>query len=652
MFEKITGRTKEELKGCGWRTITHPEDLEKEIVLTEKLIKNEITSFSMQKRYLKPDGSVSWASKTAVPLIFEDDAKKYSLFLIQDINESKAVAEALAESERSKSFLLANLLGMAYRCKYDDILSIQFVSDGCLELTGYPSQYFLDNGGQSYVHLIADEHKERIETEFEKMLNQRVPYKYEYEIITALGQRKRVLDIGRGVYDKSGNLEAIEGITIDITESKQHEMELKFLSERDSLTGLYNRRSFEEILTQEASNVDVKRAVILLDLKRINSFNMVYGYSYSENLIKEITMQLSLLCDNECRLFQISFERIAFYIKNYEGRKELTSLCERILHLLEKMQVRQALECNVGVLEIDKWKCTAADILRSVSIAVAKSAENQETPYYFFEDKLQEKLEREAFIKEELIAASRNDADESIFLLYQPIFEAKTDKIYGFEALARFESKKLGIISPLEFISLAEETQTIIPIGRKILRKACAFVKELEALGHNKIVISVNVSAVQLLRSDFVADVQNIIKETAVNPKMLTLEVTESMLLTSYESVNKAIEQLRELGIRFAIDDFGVGYSSLARERELHVDIIKMDKYFADDLLAHKENEIIAGDIISMMHKLGHTVVAEGVEREEQKEYLIRHDCDYLQGYLFSKPVKSEKALELLKGND
>ena len=233
-----------------WRTITHPEDLEKESILTEKLIKNEITSFSMQKRYLKPDGSVSWASKTAVPLVFEGDANKYSLFLIQDINESKAVLEALAESERSKSFLLANLLGMAYRCKYDDILSIQFVSDGCLELTGYPSQYFLDNGGQSYVHLIADEHKERIETEFEKMLNQRLPYKYEYEIITALGQRKWVLDIGRGVYDKSGKVEAIEGITIDITESKQHEMELKFLSERDSLTGLYNRRSFEEILTQ------------------------------------------------------------------------------------------------------------------------------------------------------------------------------------------------------------------------------------------------------------------------------------------------------------------------------------------------------------------------------------------------------------------
>ena len=256
------------------------------------------------------------------------------------------------------------------------------------------------------------------------------------------------------------------------------------------------------------------------------------------------------------------------------------------------MQIRQSLGCNIGVLEIAKWQCTATEILKNVSIAVAKSAENQETPYYFFEDKLQEKLEREAVIKEELIAASIDDADDSIFLLYQPIFEAKTNKIYGFEALARFESKKLGTVSPVEFISIAEETQSIIPIGRKILRKACYFIKELETKGYSQIVISVNVSAVQMLRNDFIVDVENIIRETGVNPNMLTLEVTESMLLTSYESINKTIGYLRKMGIKFAIDDFGVGYSSLARERELQVDCIKLDKFFADDLLEHKENEI------------------------------------------------------------
>lgn len=653
IFEKITGRKKAELIRLGWGAITHPEDLKEEIALSDKLHKGEIDSYKREKRYLQPDGSTIWASKTVVPLVLDNEnynyANSYSIFLIEDINERKAFEKALAESERSKSVLLSNLLGMAYRCKYDDNLTTQFVSEGCYELTGYTAEYFLNNSGLSYVHLMADEHKERIETVFEKMLAQHLPYKYEYEIITASGQRKWVLDIGRGVYDKSGNAEAIEGIAIDITESKQHEMELKFISERDSLTGLYNRRSFQEILTKEASCFDDgKRAVILLDLKKINSFNMFYGYGYSEDLIKKITRQLSSLCNNECSLFQISFERIAFYIKNYGEKDKLIAICNAILELLQKIQVRHSINCNIGVLEIDKYQ-TTADILKNVSIAAAKSAENQETPYHFFEDKLQEKLEREAVIKEELIAAARDDADESIFLLYQPIFEAKTNKIYSFEALARFESKKFGTISPLEFICLAEETQTIIPIGRNILRKACDFIKGLEAQGYSKIVISVNVSVVQMLRSDFVDDVENVIKETAVDPDMLTLEVTESMLLTNYESVNKTIGKLRGLGIKFAIDDFGVGYSSLARERELHVDSIKLDKYFADDLLAHNPEKVITGDIISMMHRLGHKVVAEGIEEEIQKEYLIAHNCDYLQGYLFSKPIRSEIALELLK---
>ena len=258
-------------------------------------------------------------------------------------------------------------------------------------------------------------------------------------------------------------------------------------------------------------------------------------------------------------------------------------------------------------------------------------------------------MAREALIKEELIATARDDEGESIFLLYQPIFEAKSGVIYAFEALARFESKNFGIISPLEFISLAEETQMIIPIGKKILRKACNFLKELKTLGYSEVVVSVNVSAIQMLRSDFVSDVKKIIEEAAINPNLLALEFTESIFLTSYDIINKDIGKLRELGIKFSIDDFGVGYSSLARERELQVDCIKLDKYFADDLLAHNPEEVIAGDIISMMHRLGHTVVAEGVEEESQKEYLVAHDCDYLQGYLFSKPVRPEIALGLLK---
>ncbi|NCD08148.1 MAG: phosphodiesterase [Negativicutes bacterium] len=650
MFERITGRTKDELRKISWGIITHPEDFKKEIALAEQLDRGEITSYSIEKRYLRPDGSVSWASKTAVPLNVENDAKKYSLFLIQDINESKAVAGALAESERSKSVLLANLQGMAYRCKFDNLLTTQFVSEGCFGLNGYSKEHFLQNNGISYAQIIGSEYMADIRRKLEVMVLKRLPYKFEYEIITANNQRKWVLDIGRGVYDEMGNVDAIEGIVIDITERKQHEIRLKFLSERDVLTGLYNRRFFEEFLAQEALSTDkTKRAVVLLDLKKMNSFNMVYGYGYSEDLIKEITMQLSSLCNDDRHIFQISFERIAFYIKNYDEQSKLSVFCEDILCLLDKMQIKQSLECNIGVLEIDKCHCSASDILKNVSIAAAKSAENPDFAYSYFEENLETKLAREALIKEELIAVARGDDSESIFLLYQPIFEAKSGGIHAFEALARFESKNFGVVSPLEFISLAEETQMIIPIGRKILHKACHFLKELKTLGYSEVVVSVNVSAIQMLRSDFVSDVKKIIEETAINPKLLALEVTESIFLASYDSINKDIGKLREMGIKFSIDDFGVGYSSLARERELQVDGIKLDKYFADDLLVHNQEEAIAGDIISMMHKLGHTVVAEGVEEESQKEYLVAHNCDYLQGYLFSKPVSPEIALELLK---
>ncbi|MGL5207397.1 MAG: EAL domain-containing protein, partial [Acidaminococcaceae bacterium] len=196
---------------------------------------------------------------------------------------------------------------------------------------------------------------------------------------------------------------------------------------------------------------------------------------------------------------------------------------------------------------------------------------------------------------------------------------------------------------------IAEKTQIIIPIGRKILRRACLFLKELEALGYKDINISVNVSIVQLLRTDFVDEVKTVIEETAINPKQLTLEVTESILLTDYERTNVAIGALRHLGIKFAIDDFGVGYSSLARGRELQVDCVKLDKYFADDLLKNNQEKAVAGDIISMMHRLGHTVVAEGVEEVSQKDYFTANDCDYLQGYLYSKPVKKEEAVAMMK---
>ena len=189
----------------------------------------------------------------------------------------------------------------------------------------------------------------------------------------------------------------------------------------------------------------------------------------------------------------------------------------------------------------------------------------------------------------------------------------------------------------------------IVPIGLQIMRQACAFLKQLENEGYHDIKVSVNISAIQLFRNEFLEDWHKVINDAKVDVRNLLLELTESVFLNNYEDINKKLGHLRALGIGIAIDDFGVGYSSFAREDELNVDYLKLDKYFIDKLLSDEQGKSITGDIISMGHRLGHLVVAEGVEYEEQRQYLVAHNCDFLQGYLLSKPLDAEDAMTLFR---
>ncbi|MDD4085455.1 MAG: EAL domain-containing protein [Acidaminococcaceae bacterium] len=553
------------------------------------------------------------------------------------------------ESERSKEVFFANLPGMAYRCKYDEDFTVEFVSKGAQELTGYDPDAFNAQNPPSGINLIAEEYRKSAVRRLKKLLAEHKSFRLEYEIIMASGARKWVLNMGQGVYDEEGQPIAIEGLLLDITERKQNEDRVKYIAEHHTLTGLHNRRYFEDFLArEETENSDRKRAVILLDLKKIHSFNTSYGYSYSESVILLITRQLAKWCPPGCSLFQVSFERIAVYVEGYEGKEALTALCESVIGQLESIQVRQSLDCNLGILEISETGTKSFDVIKNVSIAAARSEENRELPYYFFEQELKEKKDRESELREELSTIARSEDEDPLYFVYQPVFYSGRNEVMGLEALARLQSDKLGLVYPLEFIPLAEETQTIIPIGKKLLRKACLFIKELDALGFGEVAVAVNVSPIQILRSDFGKDLEAILDETGISPWRLTLEITETAFAASYETVNETVGRLRKLGISFAIDDFGTGHSSLARERMLNVDYVKLDKFFVDDLLVGNKKQSIIGEIISMQHKMGFKVIAEGVEYDEQKAYLEEHGCDYLQGYLLSRPLARESVLELL----
>lgn len=653
MFEKITGRTKKELIELSWSKISHPDDLKEDLKYFNKLQAGEINHYSIDKRYIRPDGSYIWANIVVAKLNLENDYKFNHICFIQDISMRKEIEKSLQESERSKSVLLSHLPGLAYRCNYDLDWTMQYVSAGCLELTGYEPESLINNRDLSFNDIIIPKYRASLRREWKRIISKKLPFKYEYEIITAQGERKWVLEMGQGIYDESGDVEALEGIILDISDRKEFENNLRYNSEHDTWTGLYNRRYLENLLLQDAyTDTATKRAVISINLSTIHSLSLTFGFQYSQDLIKKVAEVLKGCFSDKNQLFYTYENRFVIYIKNYKNKKELIAYCKDIVKRLETVLSSERVGGGIGIVEIEEENnYNIEQLLKNLMIASDKALNvyDREFGICFFNKDMEAQIIREEDIKCELALIEADENYDGVFTLFQPIIDIKTNKISDFEALARINSKKLGLLMPLEFIPLAEKTKLIISLGNKVLFHSFTFLNKLKESGYDSIGVSINISVVQLLQDDFIKTLSELINEMQVNPANITLEITESMFASDYQEINSVLGKLTDLGIKIAIDDFGTGYSSLARERELNVNIIKIDKYFIDKILIYDFEESITEDIISMAHKLGHSVVAEGVEQEEQRQYLKNSGCDKLQGYLFSRPVDEETSIKLLK---
>lgn len=654
-FERITGRTKEELIEKGWKGITHPEDLQKEIEKAGKLEAGEIDGYSLEKRYIRPDGSAVWVNVTVAPLYLSDDHRYNHIAIIQDITKRKGIENALTESERSKSVLLSHLPGMAYRCKNDRKWTMKFVSEGCYELTGYRAESLIDNRDLSFYDLIAAEYREVLWQQWEKILSEKKNFSYEYEIVKASGERRWVLEMGQGVYDEQGDVEALEGIIIDITDRKTMENTLKYNNEHDLWTGLHNRNYLEKMINEDTKNgVSGKRALISINLFTLQSLTKIYGFHYTQDLIKAIAKALKTHCDNDRLLFYTYADRFVFYIKNYKEKEDLELFCENIALTLDTILSIERAGGGIGALEISKNFEGDADILlKNLLLASEKATEIEDRDFgiCFYDSKMQKQILREQEIKWELSRLASFGNKGSFYLQYQPVVDAESKAVCGFEALARFKNENLGQVPPLEFIPIAEKTKLIIPIGELVIRQALSFLKRLEDEGYPDINISINISVIQLLKEGFCSDFLRLIEEMKVRPENVGVEITESVFSSSYREINNILGEMKKAGIHIYIDDFGTGYSSLARERELNINCLKIDKFFIDDLMVFDPQRDIISDIISMAHKFDHRAVAEGVEHEKQRKNLIRCGCDRIQGFLISKPLDEEDAMRFLRKN-
>jgi EAL domain-containing protein (putative c-di-GMP-specific phosphodiesterase class I) len=275
-----------------------------------------------------------------------------------------------------------------------------------------------------------------------------------------------------------------------------------------------------------------------------------------------------------------------------------------------------------------------------------KAKELGKNRYMLFDPEMYLKLERKICIERILRTAIENN---ELSINYQPQYNAQNNEIFGFEALVRLNSKELGFISPLEFIPIAEECGFITKLGKWVLSESCKQSVAWFNAGYKFKSMSINISSVDLQQAGFLENVNNILEETSINPNIVELEITETVLMQSLDASIEILKKLMNMGIRIALDDFGTGYSSLSYLRKIPISTLKIDKSFIDNITSNKKEEAIINNIIQMAHSMDLKIVAEGVEVEEQLSILKERKCDYIQGYYFSKPLPASEAEKLLE---
>lgn len=296
MYEKIIGRSEEDMKAVGWRNVTHPDDIEEETILCSRFQADKASTYKMNKRYVRPDGSIVWANLTAAPLQVKSDTEFDFMCIIEDITERVRAEADLRKSERSNAVLLSNLPGMAYRCKYDHKWTMLFVSEGCYELTGYPSASLINNSGVSFNDLILPKYQNYLWDKWIKVINNKSKLMEEYEIVTASGEVKWVYEQGQAIYDESGSVDSLEGLLVDITDRKRKENEILYLNYHDYPTGIHNRRYFEKEKERIDREVFLPISVIVGDINGVKLVNDAFGHAAGDVLIATTAKILQGCC--------------------------------------------------------------------------------------------------------------------------------------------------------------------------------------------------------------------------------------------------------------------------------------------------------------------------------------------------------------------
>jgi diguanylate cyclase (GGDEF)-like protein len=428
---------------------------------------------------------------------------------------------------------------------------------------------------------------------------------------------------------------------------------IEYLASHDSLTNLPNREMFNEMLRhaiEVASRHERQFALLFIDLDRFKVINDSLGHDAGDALLVEVAKRLRAVLRASDVVARLGGDEFVVLLEECGDVADVEGIAASLLAELGRPVLLNGHECHttasIGIAMYPSNGTDAQALTKNADMAMYLAKDDGKNAFRFFS----KEVKTQSIERLTLETALRRAVEREQFSLhYQPKVDMASRQITGVEALLRWTHPELGMVPPLKFIPLAEETGLIVPIGRWVLREACAQNMAWQHRGLRPVSMAVNLSPRQFADDQLLQDVDEALVASGMSPTLLQLEVTESMVMGNVARAVKVLTAIQSRGIRLAIDDFGTGYSSMSLMKHFPIDTIKIDRSFVRDLHDDSEDQAIAQAIINMGKALGMTVVAEGVENAEQEAFLRSHACDEMQGFLFSKPLPAADLAHLLK---
>lgn len=454
---------------------------------------------------------------------------------------------------------------------------------------------------------------------------------------------------------ESNETKEIIAVSRDITKRKESEERLLYLANYDSLTGLPNRALFRDRLRRSVARAqrnETKVALFFIDLDRFKNINDSLGHHAGDQLLRSVSRRLKQYARKGDTIARLGGDEFTVILEGIKDPEDASIVAEKILELMEpqfKLDGHNVVVTpSIGITVFPDDASDMRSLLKNADTAMYRSKDKGGNCFQFYTSDMNAKAYEYLVLENDLRHALER---EEFRLFFQPQIDLHTQNIIGVEALLRWEHPERGLLNPEEFIPFAEETGLVEPIGSWVLEKACKEAKQWQNLGLPAVRVAVNLSMRQFVAQDFVGHVANILKETELDADFLELEITERFLAHDVDQAEEILRDLHRLGVQLSVDDFGTGYSSLSYLKRYPLNTLKIDKSFVQDISTENDGKTIVEAIIAMGQSLKLNVIAEGVETDEQTCFLRAHSCDWVQGYLFSRPLSASDIIRWLHKN-